>query len=407
MPSFQQAQNIILESVKPLPASSVSLLDAVSMVACETVPAGWDLPTFDNSAMDGYAVRAAECESGRELAVAGSVMAGDRYGQSLPPFTAVKIMTGAAVPDDCDAVIPFEEILLEAPERIRVPGGVKKGQHIRFTGEDIRSGESVISPGTVIRAAEVSMLAATGITAVNVFRRVRVAILSTGDELVEVGADLPAGGIINSNSPALAAAVLEAGGEPVMLGIARDNRESLRDKVTAGLGCDVLVTSAGVSAGERDLVREVLAEVGVKPVFWKVDLKPGGPTAFGLKGATPVFSLPGNPVSSLLTFEEFVRPALLKMMGHKRVFRPAFKGLLDEEVHKKAGKASLLRIKVLRDGDFFRIRSAGNQQTGLQKTLLHADAVALLPADSTFFAAGETVRFHFLADSAMLAEEGC
>ena len=407
MPSFQQAQSIILESVNPLPATTVSLLDAVSMVACETVPAGWDLPTFDNSAMDGYAVRAAECESGRELAVAGSVMAGDRYGQSLPPFTAVKIMTGAAVPDDCDAVIPFEEILLEAPESITVPAGVKKGQHIRFTGEDVRSGETVVSPGTVIRAAEVSMLAATGITTVNVFRRVRVAILSTGDELVEVGADIPAGGIINSNSPALAAAVLEAGGEPVMLGIARDNRESLREKVTAGLGCDVLVTSAGVSAGERDLVREVLAEVGVKPVFWKVDLKPGGPTAFGLKGATPVFSLPGNPVSSLLTFEEFVRPALLKMMGHKRVFRPAFKGILDEEIHKKAGKASLLRIKVLRDGDFFRIRSAGNQQTGLQKTLLHADAVALLSADSSFFAVGEKVPFHFLADSAMLAEEGC
>ena len=407
MPSFQQAQSIILESVNPLPAISVSLLDAVNMVACETVPAGWDLPTFDNSAMDGYAVRAAECESGRELAVAGSVMAGDRYDQSLPLFSAVKIMTGAAVPDDCDAVIPFEEILLETPERIRVPVGVNKGQHIRFTGEDIRSGETVVSPGTVIRAAEVSMLAATGMTAVKVFRRVRVAILSTGDELVDVGADIPVGGIINSNSPALAAAVLEAGGKPIMLGIARDNRESLREKVTAGLGCDVLVTSAGVSAGERDLVREVLAEVGVKPFFWKVDLKPGGPTAFGLKGATPVFSLPGNPVSSLLTFEEFVRPALLKMMGHKRVFRPAFKGILDEEVHKKAGKASLLRVKVQRNGDFFRIRSAGNQQTGLQKTLLHADAVALLPADSSFFAVGEKVAFHFLADSAILAEEGC
>ena len=187
-----------------------------------------------------------------------------------------------------------------------------------------------------------------------------------------------------------------------MLGIARDTRESLREKVTAGLGCDVLVTSAGVSAGERDLVREVLAEVGVKPVFWKVDLKPGGPTAFGMKGVIPVFSLPGNPVSSLLTFEEFVRPALLKMMGHKRVFRPSFKGILDEAIHKKTGKTSLMRIKVLRDGDIFRIRSAGNQQTGLQKTLLHADAVALLPADSSFFAAGETIEFHFLADAAIL-----
>ena len=212
MPSFQQAQNIILDSVNSLPAITVSLLDAVNMVACETVPAGWDLPTFDNSAMDGYAVRAAECQADRDLDVAGTIMAGDRYGQHLPPLSALKIMTGAPVPVDCDAVIPFEEMLLETPERIRVPAGVKKGQHIRFTGEDIRSGETVVSPGTVIRAAEISMLAATGITTVNIVRRVRVAILSTGDELVELGSDTSGGGIINSNSPALAAAVIEAGG---------------------------------------------------------------------------------------------------------------------------------------------------------------------------------------------------
>ncbi len=407
MPSFQEAQSIILGSVRPLPPVNTPLLAAVNMVACEAALAGWDLPTFNNSAMDGYAVRAAECAVDRELAVVGAVMAGDRREQPVPPFTSVKIMTGAPLPHDCDAVIPFEEILLEEPERIRVPAGVKKGQHIRFAGEDISSGEAIVTPGTVIRAAEISMLAATGITAVNVFRRVRVAILSTGDELVEVGADISSGGIINSNSPALAAAVIDAGGEPVMLGIARDNRESLLEKIIAGLGCDVLVTSAGVSAGELDLVREVLAVAGVKPVFWKVDLKPGGPTAFGMKGDIPVFSLPGNPVSSLLTFEEFVRPALLKMMGHKRVFRPLFNGVLDEEVHKKAGKASLLRIKVRRDGDLFRVGSAGNQQTGLQKTLLNADAVALLPADRSSFAAGEEVEFHFLADAAMLVQERC
>jgi molybdopterin molybdotransferase len=242
------------------------------------------------------------------------------------------------------------------------------------------------------------MLAAAGITHLNVFRRGKVAILSTGDELVEAGADVQPGMIINSNSPALAAAVIEAGGEPVMLGIARDNRESLRDKLTTGLGFDLLVTSAGVSAGERDLVRDVLAELGVHEVFWKVDVKPGGPTAFGLKDDVPVFSLPGNPVSSLLTFEEFVRPALLKMMGHRRVFRPVFSGILDEEVLKKEGKVNLLRVTAVREGTVFKLKSSGKQQTGLQKTLLNADAVALLPQERSVFAAGEEVAFHFLAD---------
>jgi molybdopterin molybdotransferase len=407
MPTFLQAQNIILESVRPLPAETRSLLETVNMVASEVVPAGWDLPTFDNSAMDGYAVRSGECQPGRQLAVDGTVLAGGRREQPVPSLSAVRIMTGAPLPHECDAVIPFEELLQEEPEMITVPDGVKKGQHIRFRGEDIRLGEAVISPGTVIRAAEVSLLAATGTTAINVFRRVRVAILSTGDELVDAGADISTGGIINSNSPALAAAVSEAGGEPFMVGIARDTRESLREKISAGLGFDVLVTSAGVSAGERDLVREVLLEMGVKPVFWKIGIKPGGPTAFGMKGDVPVFSLPGNPVSTLLTFEEFVRPALLKMMGHQRIYRPVFKGILAEEVHKKRGKASLLRVKVQRDGNLFKLCSAGNQQTGLQRTLLNADAVAMLPADCTAFAAGEEVSFHFLSDSALLGQMGC
>lgn len=402
MPSFLQAQSIILDSIQTLPAVTTPLLGSVGMVASEAVTAAWNLPTFDNSAMDGYALRLRECEGNREFAIVGTIMAGECRDQPVPPFSTVKIMTGAPLPSDCDVVIPFEEILKEGPESIIVPDGVKKGQHIRFTGEDIRCGEAVVVAGTVIRAAEISMLAASGNPAINVIRRVRVAILATGDELVDMGTDISAGGIINSNSPALAAAVIEAGGEPVMLGIARDNRESLREKILAGLGFDVLVTSAGVSAGELDLVRGILAETGVTPVFWKVDVKPGGPTAFGMKGAVPVFSLPGNPVSSLLTFEEFVRPALLKMMGHKKIFRPLFKGMIDNDIHKKEGKTGLLRVKVLRDNGLFRVTSAGNQQTGVQKTLLNADAIALLPADRTFFAAGEEVEFHFLSDAAML-----
>ncbi len=405
MPSVVESRRLILDAVKLLPSEEVPLLSATGRVVSSSVNARWDLPQYDNSAMDGYAVRASECRENTPLSVVGTVMAGGSRDESVPPQSAVRIMTGAPIPSDCDAVIPFEEILAESCTEITVPGNVKAGAHIRNKGEDIRSGEPVVTAGSVIRPADINMLAAAGITALPVYRRVKVAILSTGDELIEPGTEPINGKIINSNAPALAAAVMEAGGEPVLLGIARDNEESLQEKIASGLRADVLVTTAGVSAGERDLVREVLGKAGVEQIFWKISLKPGGPTAFGMKGDKPVFSLPGNPVSSMLMFEEFVRPALLKMMGYKGVFRPLFKGMLLEEVHKKEGKASLLRIKVAREGNIFKVHSAGNQQTGLQRTLVNADAIALLPAERTVFQAGEEIDFHFLHDSALMGRD--
>jgi len=402
MIQFDDARRLILATVPLLPTIELPLLEALNMVAAESVPAQGDLPSFDNSAMDGYAVRTHECAPSRELPVVAAVMAGECLLVEPPAESAVKIMTGAPIPPGFDAVIPFEELLADTSRSIIVPPGVKTGQHIRCAGEDVRTGDLLVKKGTFIRAAEVSMLAAAGVTTLPVFRRVRVAILSTGDELVEFGQPVPEGKIINSNAPALAAAVREAGGEPTLLGIAADTLESLKEKITAGLSYDVLVTTAGVSAGERDLVREVLEWAGVQQLFWKVAIKPGGPTAFGVKGCVPVFSLPGNPVSSLLTFEEFARPALLRMMGHAAVFRPLFKGVLAEDVSKKEGKSSLVRLKVHRDGALFRLTSAGNQQTGLQRTLLNADAVALLPAESTLFRKGEEIAFHFLHEWSML-----
>jgi molybdopterin molybdotransferase len=399
---FDDARQLILAKVPLMPTVRLPLLEALNMVAAEAVTAQWDLPSYDNSAMDGYAVRSQECTPPGMLPVAATVMAGERLATEPPAWSAVKIMTGAPIPPGFDAVIPFEEVLSENPESITVPPGVKTGQHIRSAGEDIRRGEPLVDRGTFIRAAEVSMLAAAGVTVLPVFRRVRVAILSTGDELVESGQPVPEGKVVNSNAPALAAAVREAGGEPFLLGIAADTRESLREKIAEGLCYDVLVTTAGVSAGERDLVREVLEWAGVQSLFWKVAIKPGGPTAFGMKGSVPVFSLPGNPVSSLLTFEEFARPALLRMMGCQAVFRPLFKGVIDEDVSKKEGKTGIVRLKVRRDGDVYRLKSAGNQQTGLQRTLLNADAVALLPPESTLVSKGELIDFHFLHERSML-----
>ncbi len=210
----------------------------------------------------------------------------------------------------------------------------------------MRSGDTVVSAGTIIRPPEISMLASFGKATVPVYRRARVAVLSTGDELIELGEQPVSGKIVNSNALSLAAAVREIGAEPVILGIARDNRESHREKMAEGLKADALITSAGVSAGDRDLVRECLAELGVRQLFWKVDIKPGGPVAFGMKEGKPVFSLPGNPVSTMITFEELVRPALLRMMGHRRVIKPYVQATLRAEVRKKAGKVHFLRVRI-------------------------------------------------------------
>lgn len=403
MLSFDDARKMILERIISLPCRELPLLDALNLIAYEDVAAAWKLPTFDNSAMDGYAVRCNEFSPLGKMAVSGAVMAGESGKSIYPAGTAVRIMTGAPIPSGFDAVIPFEEIEEDDGDSIKLPARLEKGQHIRFSGEDVRAGDPVVRRGGVIRAADISMLAATGVESIKVFRRARVGILSTGDELVEPGGDVSGGGIINSNSPALAAAVLDAGGEPVMLGIARDNLESLRERVSAGLECDMLVTSAGVSAGERDLVRDVLAEAGVESVFWKVAVKPGGPTAFGVKGNLPVFSLPGNPVSSLLTFEAFVRPAILRMSGHENCFRISLNGVLDQDVRRKAdGKTHLMRVRVSFDNGIYRVASSGTQQTGLQKTLVDANAIAVLPPDRTKYEKGDKVRFQFLNDLAML-----
>ena len=239
------------------------------------------------------------------------------------------------------------------------------------------------------------MLAGFGIAMLPVYRRPTVAILSTGDELVEMGRTPGPGEIINSNTLSLAAAVQEVGCIPLIIGIARDNRESHLEKLCEGLRADVLITSAGVSAGDCDLVRDILEELGAQQIFWKVGIKPGGPTAFALYGSTLVFSLPGNPVSTMITFEEFVRPALLRMQGHQLVLRPHFKAVLRESLKKKPGKVQIVRVRLEKEGDRWYATSSGNQQTAILKTMVDAQAIAVLPAESTVFAAGDEVYVHY------------
>jgi molybdopterin molybdotransferase len=345
--------------------------------------------------MDGFAVRAADCVPGAALPIAGYLPAGATPHEAIGAGVAIKIMTGAPIPGNCDAVVPFEAAE-EISGAVRLKKPVCPRQHVRFTGEDIGAGDIIISGGHIIRPVDIGVLASFGNKTVVVHKQPNVAVLSTGDELVENAENLAPGKVVDSNRWAIAAAVRECGATPVMLGIARDDAQSHRDKLQEGLHADVLITSAGVSAGHRDLVREILAELDVRPVFRGVRVKPGSPTCFGLRGSTKVFSLPGNPVASLVAFEEFVKPALLRMMGHQRVLSTFLPAILASDVRKSPGHAKLLRVRLEQRQGMLWAWSAGKQDTGVQKTLLRADALALLPEDRVSFAAGETVSVQIL-----------
>ncbi len=401
MLSFEDAREIILSNVVPMKTQPVEILYSLGRVAAEDVIAPINLPSFDNSAMDGYAVRVSDCNRFAPLAVSGYIPAGGTaVATEVLPGNAIRIMTGAPVPSGCDAIVPLEDVeeVEEVGEEIWiVKTAPRTGQHIRRAGEDVKRGETVLPVGTLIRVPAISVLASLGRTQVQVYSKPLVAILATGDELVEPDQPLSEGKLYNSNSVALAAAVREAGAEAIILGIARDDRERLRLMIAAGLQADALITVAGVSVGDRDFVREMLAELGVNQLFWKVDMKPGKSMAFGTCHGKPVFSLPGNPVSAMITFEEMVRPALLKMMGHRKVVKPLVTATLQEDMSKKPGRVFFSRVRLERVNGKFLAWNAGNQDTGFVQTLLRADALAILPADRVAFAAGEEINVHILS----------
>jgi molybdopterin molybdotransferase len=404
MLTFLEARRIVLERVGTLGSEILPLLECGGRVLAADVVAPWDLPAWDNSAMDGFAVRASDCQRPVELAIAGYLPAGGGPAEPLLPGMAFTVLTGAPMPPGAEAVVPFEEAeRREGSVRIGCP--VPVGYHVRRKGEDIRVGETFLRSGTVLGPAEIGVLATFSRASVPVIRRARVAILSTGDELLEPGDPLTPGKIYNCNALALAAAVREIGAEPVLLGIARDEPGALRERLAAGLRADALVTSAGVSMGDRDFVREVLQELRVEQVFWKVAVKPGRPTSFALCGGTPIFSLPGNPVSTQLMFEQFVRPALLRMMGHRHVQRPLVSAVLLEDVPKKPGRVSIIRVRLARrDGRLVAV-AAGSQETGIVKTSLSTDGLAVLPAEWETVRSGTAIDVQLLRAGSDAAEE--
>jgi molybdopterin molybdotransferase len=388
MVNIEEAQQIILGHIAPLPTEELPLLQGMGRVAGEDVYAPLDIPATDNSAMDGYAFSFAAAR-GNSLVVSGNIPAGKERTTPVAAGEAVRIMTGAPIPRGCDTVVPIENVETIG-DTIRLLGDVRPGSHIRKRGEDILAGHRAIAGNSTLRPQEIGMLASLGKSSVRVYRRPRAGVLATGDELLEIGSPPAPGKIINSNSYSIAAQVMESGGDPVMLGIAEDEVERTRDRIREGIRGDLLITTGGVSVGDRDCVKEAIVSLGGEIKLWKVHMKPGKPVAFAILEGKPVFALPGNPAAAMISFEVFVRPALLKMTGHTRIFRPTVTAALAEPIANKGDRPHLIRVRVEARQDGYVASATGNQSSARLSSLTAANGFMKI-APGTTLASGESV----------------
>ena len=396
-----EALERILAAVQPLPPENVPLAEALGRALAETVVSPIDQPPWDNSGMDGFACRAEDvagaCPEGPlRLIVIENVPAGAFPSQAVGPRQAVRLMTGAPLPAGADSVVRLEHTYALSGASIAVVQDQDAGRNVRQKGEDLRRGQVVLEAGRVLRPAEIGILASVGRTQPQVHRRARVAILSNGDELVDVDQFeqvLAGRRIVSSNSHSLAAAVRAAGGRPKVLGIARDTRESLREHLARIGGADILVTTAGASVGDHDLMKDVLEELGYALDFWRVKIQPGSPFSFGRLGDVLVFGLPGNPVSALVTFEALVRPAIRKLHGRRDVYPPAVTVTAAERIESRPGLMRLLRATLESDGaGGWRARLTGPQGSGILSSVAGADALLILPIDTAVVEPGTVLR---------------
>ena len=407
MLTVEAALERILSHFKTLSVERAPLMQALGQVLAEDAVAPHDIPPLDNSAMDGYAIQAASVSGASEdapaiLKVVGYVAAGQLPRETVTPGTAVRIMTGAPVPDGADAVVPFEET--DETERRESGGDMNEigvrvaapvGADIRPSGQDVRAGTLALPAGVTLRPAEIGVLASLGFDSARVVRRPVVAILSTGDELLNPGDEYDAGKIYDANSYSVAASVRRYGGVPKMLGIARDNMDSVNEKLREGMAADMLITSAGVSKGDYDMVKDALAERG-RIDFWSVRMRPAKPLAFGTLRAddgrsVPHLGLPGNPVSAMVAFEQFGRAAIHKMMGKTPLPKPSVQATLDEPIYNTDGRRVYARAVIRKENGAYRARLTGNQSSNLLTSMSGANGLAVCPEDLPMMDAGATV----------------
>ena len=400
MITVDEALDKILSCIQPLGSEKVSLLEALGRVIAEDVHANRDIPPLDNSGMDGYAVKSEDIRSASQdrpvqLEVIDDLRAGFISSRTVEKGQAIRIMTGAPIPKGADCVVPVE-VTGKGDGAVSIHRAVTPGRNIRKAGADFKKGERVVSEGNVTRPAEVGILASVGRAFVSVYQRPLVAILCTGEELVDVDGDWGEVKIVSSNSYTLAAQVRDCGAIPIQLGIAKDRKEEIENKLRQGSRADVLMTSAGISVGDYDLVKDVLSDLGMEMVFWQVAMKPGKPLAFGTIGRKPVFGLPGNPVSSMVSFEQFVRPSLLKMMGYRQLFRPTVEAVLKEDVRKERGRRHFIRGSVSFERDQYFVSMSGAQGSEILRSMIRANGLIVIPEDREIVRAGERVKVQLL-----------
>jgi molybdopterin molybdotransferase len=402
---LHEAQKVVIDATPVLGLEKIPILDALGRVLGEDVVAERDNPPWDNSAMDGFAVRWEDIKQEHAIAkpvtltVIEDVPAGKMPSKTVGAGQAIRIMTGAPIPRGADTVLKVEDTEHQ-PDSVRVFKPESRGANIRPQGEDVRKGECIIAKGTPIRPGEAGMLAILAKSFVFVYQRPRVAILSTGDELADLDERFSEEKIINSNSYGIAAAVQEAGGIPFLLGIARDNPTALKEKISHGLNADILVLSGGVSMGDYDFTKAVFRDLGAEMNFWKLAIRPGQPLAFGKIQGKLAFGLPGNPVSSMVTFEQLVRPAMLKMCGYRSYGRPVVQAAFQEQFSKRTDRRHFLRGILTREDGVFKVRTTGDQGSGILTSMVKANCLIDVPVEVERLNPGDLVSVQLLSGEA-------
>lgn len=402
MINVDDALKTILDSVKaPIGLERIGILESLGRVLAENIHSDGDIPAFDYSAMDGYALRFADtdgasADAGKKLKVTGEFRAGGDTSSKVEKGRAVTIMTGAPIPEGADAVIMVENTK-EVDGIVEVFEEVERGKNIRLAGEDIKKGDLVLEKGSLITPSHIGMLASLGESVVSVSKQPRVAILTTGDEMISIEEKMELGKIRNSNSYALYSQIIASCGIPVNKGVAKDNKESLRKALQSCLDCDIIVTSGGVSMGEYDYVKEVMNELGMDEKFWKVAMRPGKPNLFGTIQGKPFFGLPGNPVSTMISFELFVRPTIMKMLGRKGGDRREVEAVLEEDVKTKKGLTFFVRaITKWQDGVYV-TKTTGPQGSGMFSSMVKANSLMIIPEEEETVKKGSKVKVRLLS----------
>jgi molybdopterin molybdotransferase len=403
MITVAEAIEQILQTINPLGLERVTILDALGRVLGEDVTAGRNIPPKDNSAMDGYALRFQDTIGASQnhpvvLEVIEDIPAGAIPQHSIAAGQSARIMTGAPIPEGADSVLKMEDTEKDG-NKVKIKAEAQCGQDIRQAGEDVREGELVMPRGTIVRPAGIGMLASLGRSFVSVYQRPLIAVLATGNELVDIDESPSPWKIINSNSYSIASQALDCGALVMQMGIAKDKREDLIAKFQAAMRADVIISSGGVSVGDYDLVKDIMQEVGSRMQFWQVAMRPGKPLAYGKIGNVPIFGLPGNPVSSMISFEQFIRPAILKMIGHQKIFRKTVRAILQDDIEKRMDFTHFIRALVKAGGDGYTVSTTGEQGSGILKSMVRANGLIVLPENVEKVKSGAEVKVQLLDNS--------